>query len=336
MTLLSVIIPVYNLEKYISATLASIYGQRVCESMFEVVVIDDGSTDASAEIVSGFVSEHSNLKLVRKANGGVSSARNRGLEVASGRFVIFLDGDDALAEGSLSDTLSFLEDCAEEPEILMMKEVLSDSLAEKYSWRDINVSYVSRRCGRQFSRIYSWNELFSAGYFRSTVTGLVFSRAFLERTGCAFDECARFMGEDFIFINTVLPYAGRIILWDRILYMINVRPGSISRDISPGRYRLAAHNLESMLASSTAVSRELPSSAPAMEYSRFKMLMHYMKTGIRGRVPGCLTEVRSMLPCGYLPVKTCGVARERWKMRLMNLSLPLFYLLLFVQNRLGR
>lgn len=336
MTLVSIIIPVYNLEHYISDTLASIYGQGVDDSVFEVVVVDDGSTDSSADIVRGFSSRHANLRLIQKPNGGVSSARNCGMKNISGRHVIFLDGDDFLAEGALADVVSMLETFKCEPDIIMMKEVLSDTHAEKYSWKDISVDYAYEHRGASFSRKYTGNELFSAGYFRSTVTGLVFGREFLVNTGCTFDEGAHFMGEDFIFINTVLPSARSVILWDRILYMIIVRQGSISRNMSAERYKLAAHNLRSMLDSSRSVAASVPGSAPAMEYSRFKMLMHYMKTGIRGGVPHCLMEIRAMLPSGYLPVRTSGVPRERWKMRLMDISLPAFYMLLVLQNILKK
>lgn len=91
--LISVIIPVYNCEKYIERTLKSLTNQTF--NNFEVIVIDDGSTDDTFNVSKRFL-ECSKLsyKLIKQNNMGVSQARNKGIEEASGRFIYFLDGDD--------------------------------------------------------------------------------------------------------------------------------------------------------------------------------------------------------------------------------------------------
>lgn len=88
----SFIIPMYNVEKYIKNCLNSI----LCQSMqdFEIVVVDDGSTDNSNAIVNDMSKNHPSIKLIKKPNGGQSTARNRGLQEAQGEYVIFLDSDD--------------------------------------------------------------------------------------------------------------------------------------------------------------------------------------------------------------------------------------------------
>jgi glycosyltransferase involved in cell wall biosynthesis len=86
--LVSVIIPVYNGDKYVEEALASVIAQTYPN--IEAIVVDDGSTDASAEIAERF----EGVTVIRKANGGVSSARNRGIEAASGDLLAFLDHDD--------------------------------------------------------------------------------------------------------------------------------------------------------------------------------------------------------------------------------------------------
>ena len=88
----SVIIPMYKVEEYLRECLDSVVNQTLKE--IEVLCIDDGSPDRSAEIASEYVSKYSNFKLIRKENGGQSSARNLGIEVASGEYVYFLDADD--------------------------------------------------------------------------------------------------------------------------------------------------------------------------------------------------------------------------------------------------
>ena len=95
----SVVIPVYNTEKYLEATLQSIRNQTCCE--IEIIVIDDGSTDCSAEIVRGAADEDGRIVLVSQPNRGLSLARNAGIARASGEFVYFMDSDDLLEKDAL-------------------------------------------------------------------------------------------------------------------------------------------------------------------------------------------------------------------------------------------
>lgn len=92
--LVSVIIPVYNLEKYIENCLNSIIGQTYRN--IEIICVDDGSTDLSAEIVKRIASTDDRIKYFRQENSGVSAARNHALEKANGEYIMFVDGDDYL------------------------------------------------------------------------------------------------------------------------------------------------------------------------------------------------------------------------------------------------
>ncbi len=89
---ISIIIPIYNAEKYLYATLDSIVKQDFKD--FEVLLIDDGSNDSSAVICKTFIEKDKRFLYFRKENGGVSSARNYGLEKATGKFISFVDNDD--------------------------------------------------------------------------------------------------------------------------------------------------------------------------------------------------------------------------------------------------
>lgn len=92
--ILSVVIPSYNVEKHIEKTLESLINQT-CRD-FEVIVVDDGSSDKTSVIVRKILSNSwiTNYKIIQKANGGVSSARNAGLRASSADYILFLDGDD--------------------------------------------------------------------------------------------------------------------------------------------------------------------------------------------------------------------------------------------------
>ena len=90
----SIIIPVYNLEKYIENCLKSIAAQTY--DNLEIICVDDGSTDKSAEIIKRLSASDGRIKYVRQENSGVSAARNRGLDEATGEYIMFVDGDDYL------------------------------------------------------------------------------------------------------------------------------------------------------------------------------------------------------------------------------------------------
>lgn len=95
----SIVIPLYNCEKYIEQCLSSILKQKFLD--YEIVVVDDGSIDNSNVLVEKFAEKEQRIKLIRKENGGVASARNYGILNSSGKYLIFLDADDILVERSL-------------------------------------------------------------------------------------------------------------------------------------------------------------------------------------------------------------------------------------------
>lgn len=103
--LVSVIIPVYNREKSVHESIDSALAQT--PQNFEVIVVDDGSTDKTAQVVT--TSYGPPVRLIRKANGGVSSARNAGIQAALGKYVAFLDSDDLWLPGKLKAQADYLE-----------------------------------------------------------------------------------------------------------------------------------------------------------------------------------------------------------------------------------
>lgn len=93
---LSVIVPVYNAEKYLSRALESLRAQTIAESM-QIILIDDGSSDASPALCDDFASRRSDTVVIHRKNGGVSAARNAGIKEASGEYIGFIDADDTVA-----------------------------------------------------------------------------------------------------------------------------------------------------------------------------------------------------------------------------------------------
>lgn len=106
--ILSIIIPVYNVEKYIFKTLDSIYSQEFPQNEVEVIVINDGTPDSSMEIVEQFYKKCNNLVVINQENQGLSGARNTGIHKAKGKYLWFVDSDDMIEDGILEKMISIL------------------------------------------------------------------------------------------------------------------------------------------------------------------------------------------------------------------------------------
>lgn len=109
--MISVVIPLYNKEKAITKTLESVLNQTVVPD--EIVIVDDGSTDNSLDVVRSFIHSLNDslfIRVIHKENGGVSSARNRGIREAKGEYVALLDGDDLWAPTFLEEQLKLIHD----------------------------------------------------------------------------------------------------------------------------------------------------------------------------------------------------------------------------------
>ncbi|MCJ8153798.1 glycosyltransferase [Chryseobacterium sp. SSA4.19] len=109
--MVSIIIPVYNAENTILHALNSIKAQTVGVHIFEVIIINDGSTDSSKEVVDVFIAENPEMEIyyLEQSNGGVSQARNAGLKIASGDYIALLDADDEWLPSKIEKQLEYFE-----------------------------------------------------------------------------------------------------------------------------------------------------------------------------------------------------------------------------------
>jgi len=98
---ISVIVPVYNVEKYVKKCLESISNQTY--KNIEIIIVNDGATDNSEKICREFVGNEDRAKLYTKENGGLSSARNHGMQFVTGNYVLFIDSDDYISEEMIEE-----------------------------------------------------------------------------------------------------------------------------------------------------------------------------------------------------------------------------------------
>lgn len=98
---LSVIVPIYNVEKYVRTCIESIYRQELDENRFELIIVNDGTKDHSMEMIADIIQQHHNIIVINQANQGVSVARNNGLAQAKGEYILMIDSDDLLIDNSI-------------------------------------------------------------------------------------------------------------------------------------------------------------------------------------------------------------------------------------------
>ena len=100
----SVIVPVYKVEAYLTRCIESILAQT--NKNIQIILVDDGSPDQSSELCDCFAEQHNNIEVIHKMNGGLASARNAGMKIASGRYIYFVDSDDWIDENAVSELMS--------------------------------------------------------------------------------------------------------------------------------------------------------------------------------------------------------------------------------------
>lgn len=214
---ISVIVPVYNAGEFVGACIESVVSQTFAD--WELLLVDDGSTDGSNAICRRYASADQRIKLIEQPNGGVSSARNAGLDRASGRYVAFLDADDAF----FPDTLSVLYGAAEGDDI--------DITIGKWI-REINKPSENQRLrevtGRENPKVsmiepvrFCADMLYRKSYADSTVCGRLFLRSL-------FDGIRFYDGkyEDLEILPRLILKARKIGLVDRLVYFYRDNPRS--------------------------------------------------------------------------------------------------------------
>ena len=211
--LLTIIIPIYNVEKYIYGTLASIYGQKCDESTFEVVVVNDGTPDNSMEIVDSFSKKYSNLTIINQKNQGLSCARNAGLKIASGEYIWFVDSDDQIAPNSINLVIESIRSNNAEIigfNVIKHKENTNEECIERPMTKKV-LEYGRLYSGKQASK---WMQI-------GMVQRFVFQKEFLTSYNLSF--LPNIYYEDNELMVKAIVYAKKILLIDQVSYFYLVR-----------------------------------------------------------------------------------------------------------------
>ena len=213
--LLSFIIPAYNAQSHIERCINSILNQNLDHADYEIIVVDDGSTDQTASIVSGLVKRFPNIVLLCKSNNGPGAARNTGLRIAQGQYILFIDADDYLIAQSMYNLLHLAIDS--DLDILM-----GDFIHDKNG--AIQIKNANFRQNTQ--EIMSGKQFLKTNEISWTVWVYLFKRDFLSKHGLIFREASN--GTDTDFSLKSIFYACKIQYVKTFFYCWVYRKGSVS------------------------------------------------------------------------------------------------------------
>lgn len=215
MPVVSIIVPIYNVEAYIERCIQSLLDQT--ESAIEVILVDDGSTDRSGQLCDQYAETDQRIRVLHKKNGGLSDARNAGIAIARGEYLLFVDGDD-YADKELAEKTVF---CAKQNDADMV--VFDYQEIEMCSGRK-----DTRSCPLQAGKKLSAGKNPELLLITPSACNKLYRRSFWNDTGILYPTGRNF--EDLSVIPRMLQQAGCVVyLKSTPLYFYVLRDGSIMR-----------------------------------------------------------------------------------------------------------
>lgn len=213
--LLSIIVPVYNVEEFLSDCITSIISQEFCD--FEVILVDDGSPDNCPRLCDEWAAKDKRIKVIHKANGGLSDARNCGIDAATGDYVWFVDSDDVITPNALTNIAEIIKSNntieAVACQIIERKDGQNRILGDMSIWKS-DQSVIS-----------------NADYVESVVSILPSVRYVVKRSIFT-DNNLRFivgvLHEDIPFCHMLINFTKSIGLLQEPVYVYRIRIGSIT------------------------------------------------------------------------------------------------------------
>lgn len=211
---ISIIMPAYNVETYISRSIESVLEQTFID--WELIIIDDGSTDQTAKVVAEFVGRDDRIYLMQQENLGVSAARNKGIKFATGDYIAFLDSDDTYDSQFIELMLSSLID--NNGDISFCKYSIVDPSGKTEFLSNINVKKMINN---------SFSEHIVSEMHTYVGMGFMYRRELLVSRNILFDESTRNC-EDLEFLLTAC-YSSQVCFVPEYLYIYTNRPNSASK-----------------------------------------------------------------------------------------------------------
>lgn len=311
---ISIIVPCYNADRYLSVCLESLKAQKQPE--IEMILIDDGSTDATGAMLDRFAAQEPRAKVIHVPNGGVSCARNRGLAMASGRYIAFMDADDALEENSLQ--LLYQHAVRSGAQIVSANHTLFDM--EKSRRVRVEVEPVVQQSSEIIKEIIHMHRIYN------NIWNKLYDRALFD--GLRLDEGVR-IGEDALLNLQLFSRAKRVAHLAEYTYVYRVHSTSAMASI---RGYSDAH--QPMLRSMSAILlKEGVKERYFRDFLQTCVWIDEKERGIRACMKTFDTRVRPIVMEGVCPKR---IAQKDWRLyRLVcDGRFPAFYMLMRVKEKI--
>lgn len=220
--LISVLVPVYNIDRYIGLCLESIVNQTY--NNLEIIVVDDGSTDRSGDICDLYARKDCRIKVIHKENGGLVSARKTAMSMATGDYIGYVDGDDWIGEGFYSALLSSMQQTDSDVVIAGFTRVLFDKKVRLLNTIETGV-YQGKKLETFYSSMISNNSFFQHG-ITTYLWNKLFKKEIIKENQLSLDERIT-IGEDGAVVYPVLLKAKTISIIDNCAYHYRQREDSM-------------------------------------------------------------------------------------------------------------
>ncbi|MGN1167499.1 MAG: glycosyltransferase family 2 protein [Lachnospiraceae bacterium] len=230
MEIVSVIVPVYNVERYLKECVDSLLRQTY--KNLEIILVDDGSQDSSGEICDEYLHIDKRVKVIHKENAGLGFARNSGLEIATGRFVTFIDSDDIADLNLVELLMEGIEECGADTCIGGFKrvdETGKTTFTEQYTQAVYTGEAVydglfARMLGSAPDRHDS---------IRMSVWNVMYSMDIIKQHSLRFPSEREFISEDIIWDSEYYKYADCVKVITSTAYSYRITPGSLTKKYKP-------------------------------------------------------------------------------------------------------
>ena len=220
MPTVSVIVPVYNVSEYLEACIESVLAQTFTD--FELILVDDGSSDNCGAICDEYATKDGRIVVIHQQNGGLSAARNAGLDAATGKYIYFLDSDDSIKPNLMEVVVPYFEDG-------MDLVVFNHERVELNGLRIPCIHELGTYALSEENRVSFYNKILLSYGIGWEAWNRMFRRDFIETFHLRFADNRRIFAEDLYFSVCYCAHVQRIISIPQSLYCYTVREDSIMR-----------------------------------------------------------------------------------------------------------
>lgn len=221
----SIIVPVYNVKEYLAECIESLVNQTY--QAYEIILVDDGSMDGSADLCDMYAQKYSYVKVFHKTNGGLSDARNYGIDRVSGEYMIFVDSDDYIDTNTL---LTYFQSCKKNdyPDILIDQSNYSFCNGNIRSYNNYDYKMFGKKTGKDaFMAVATGGPLWSP-------CAKCYKVAYWRKEGFRFTK--GIYAEDLDLIYKVIYLADSVVMTPIMYYYREKRDGSISNTITEKKF----------------------------------------------------------------------------------------------------